>query len=861
MFTVHSSKFIVHSFKIMATVCTTALMAACQTAPHDSDMEQQVSELYDRMPQEERIAQLRSMYMDDLFDEQGRLDTTRCRQLIPYGIGHFSQFCMQQPRDPDELRDRVAAVQQWLMDNTPNGIPALMHEEVLTGINTLGATIYPQQIGQACSFNTELAELKTRQTSTALRRMGGVLALSPMVDVCRVPSFNRLEESYGEDAYLSAAMGVAFVRGLQQGDLRQGVGACSKHYLGYGGGGNAGERELMEEILLPHEAMIRVAGSRCVMPGYHAMADSSGQQVNCVANSRILQGILRQYVGFDGMVVSDYTAIDQLPVGREKGTVKSEKGTVKSEKGTVKSEKSAAAPEVLKAAAAINAGNDVDFPTGSNYQYLQEAIDSGLVAPETLERAVKRVLRYKWRAGLLDEHPYLYTKGDIRLDSPEERQTAYEIATQSIVLLKNDSNLLPLGRGKGEANGEKCRILLTGPNANSIWAMCGDYTYPAMSYFWKRREDVPDSPHIVRLLEGMTDRKPDSVSISYSRGCDWTEDIETKFSHVGDKRSWEYPLLHRKVDAGEPADKAEALAMADSCDVIVAAMGENVMLCGENRDRQGLRLPGRQEQYVEELIATGKPVVLVVFGGRAQVLGSLADRCAAVLQAWYPGEEGGHAVADILYGHVSPSAKLSVSYPAVECYEPLCYNYPETTTDDATGDNGTEDDKSSNRKSPNSKISWPFGHGLSYTTFEYKHMALDEKGRTTDEYVSLSFEVKNTGKMAADEVAQIYLSPADTDSPLRPIQLQGFARVSLEPGETKAVKVRLYTDQFGYYTPAAGPDGTPSTRHWNIRPGTYIVRVGASSTDIRMEDRITLKGDAVSKPLRDHYFADIKIKR
>ena len=195
---------------VLAVMSLMMLLTSCNNT---IDMEQQISELYDRMPQEERIAQLRSMYMDDFFDEQGRLDTAKCRELIPYGIGHFSQFCMQQPRDPNDLRDRVAAVQDWLKHNTPNGIPALMHEEVLSGINTVGATIYPQQIGQACSFNTELAELKTRQTSTALRKMGGVLALSPMVDVCRTPSFNRLEESYGEDGYLSAAMGVAFVNG------------------------------------------------------------------------------------------------------------------------------------------------------------------------------------------------------------------------------------------------------------------------------------------------------------------------------------------------------------------------------------------------------------------------------------------------------------------------------------------------------------------------------------------------------------------------------------------------------------------------------------------------------------------------
>ena len=781
-----------HAIGCLTMAVVTALLTGCSTAP---DIEKQVDELYSKMPQEERIAQLKSMYMDDLFNEQGQLDTAKCKELIPYGIGHFSQFALQKPRDPNELRDRVAAVQDWLKKNTPNGIPALMHEEVLSGINTLGSAIYPQQIGQACSFNTELAELKTVQTSTQMRKMGGILALSPMVDVCRIPSFNRLEESYGEDGYLSAAMGVAFVKGLQQGDLKKGVGACSKHYLGYGGGGDTEEKEMMEEILMPHETMIRLAGSKCVMPGYH---DVHGTR--CVANSEILQDILRGYLGFDGMVVSDYTAIDQIPNLDD---------------------------VVKKAAAAINNGNDVDFPFGANYQHLQKAIDQGLVKPEVLERAVKNVLRYKFRAGLFDKDAYLYSTEKITLDTKEERQTAYDIATQSIVLLENNG-VLPLKDVKN--------ILLTGPNANSIWAMCGDYTYPAMSYFWKKTDYTSKDPHIVKLLEGMTEHKPEGVNILYSRGCDWTEEIETKYGELGDERAWEYEILHRKVDSGEKADKAEALAMAKDADVIIAAVGENVMLCGENRDRLTLRLPGKQEQYVEELIKTGKPVVLVMFGGRAQIVSGLAEKCAAVIQAWYPGEEGGNAVADILYGKVSPSAKLSVSYPNTEINEPICYNSLTTHPSPLT-----------------SKIQWPFGYGLSYTTFEYSNLKVAKEASTADQSIDISFEVKNTGKVAADEIAQIYLSPTDEKQQIRPIQLQGFARVSLKPGESKTVKVKLYTEQFGFYS-------NEGQRQWNIRPGQFIVKVGASSADIKLQEKVTLKGEHVIKPLRDYYFSESTIQ-
>ena len=776
-----------HKLLVLGAI-TLMTSSCCQK----SDIDNKVDELYAQMPMEERVAQLRSTYMDELFDSLGHLDTLKCKEVIPYGIGHFSQYASQQPLDANTLRNRVAAIQDWLIHHTPNGIPALFHEEVLTGINASGATIYPQQIGQACSFNPELAELKTLQTGTALRKMGGVLALSPMVDVCRVPSFNRLEESYGEDGYLSAVMGTAFVRGLQQGDLKKGVGACSKHYLGYGGGGDTDEKEMMEEILLPHEAMIRLAGSRVVMPGYHAV-----HGINCVENSEILQDILRGYIGFDGMVVSDYTAIDQIP-GYQ----------------TV----------VQKAAAAINNGNDVDFPHGANYQYLPEAIEQGLVKPEVLERAVKNVLRHKYLAGLFDENPYLYSTEEVVLDSPEERQTSYDIATQSVVLLENNG-ILPLKKAQN--------ILVTGPNANSMWAMCGDYTFPAMSYFWKKimDEEVYNQPHIVKLLEGMQTRKPEGTNILYTRGCDWTEEIETKYTKGGDERAWEYQVLHRKVESSEKADKAEALKMARECDVIVAAMGENVMLCGENRNRHGLRLPGKQEEFVEELLQTGKPVVLVMFGGRAQVISGIAERCAAVIQAWYPGEEGGNAVADILYGKVSPSAKLSVSYPNTEVYEPLCYNY------------------SSER---DARVAWPFGYGLSYTTFEYTNLEVTKEAATTDEAITLSFDVKNTGSVKADEVAQIYLSPADGNTNIRPIQLQGFARVTLASGEAKRVEVKLYVEQFGYYS-------HEGQRQWNIAPGNFLLKVGASSEDIRLKEEICLKGNTVVKPLRGYYFSESSI--
>lgn len=787
-----------HFFNFLVAVSVISI-SSCNSG----NLEPRVHRLYSKMSPEARVAQLRSIYISELFTPAGRLDEERCRWLIPNGIGHVSQFAMDLGRTPAEQRDMVAQLQHWLMTNTPGRIPALVHEEALSGVNSLDATVYPQQIGMACTFNTELAEKKTRLTGRALRSMGGLLALSPMVDVVRNPAFNRLEESYGEDGYLSAAMGAAFVKGLQhRGNLKKGVAACTKHFLGYGGGGDAPEKELMEDILLPHEAIIRTAGSQVVMTGYHTFHGTK-----CVASSHLQQDLLRGYVGFDGLTVSDYGSIPQI---------------------------GDSIPSVRLCAAAMNAGNDVDFPVGAVYAHIPEAMKEGLVSGETVERSVKNVLRLKGRLGMLDKSPYLYSREKVEFDTPEERALARKLATQSMVLLKNcnapDASypILPLNAEKLASLGG--RIMLTGPNANSMWALAGDYSFHAMRYFWKNIEESPLHPEFVTLKMGMEQGLPAGATLCYARGCDWTETPETVMEVGGDPRVAAQKILDtRMVRSGEPADWDEALRLARGCDVIVAAMGENVMLSGENRNRTKLTLPGRQEEYVRALVATGKPVVLVLFGGRAQVLGSLADECAAVLQAWYPGEEGGNAAADILFGKVSPSGKLSVSYPARELNEPVCYNY------------GAGEDP---------RIAWPFGFGLSYSAFEYGNLRMPAEVKMASEFVDLEFDVHNSGDMDADEVVQIYVSPRDATSPLKPIQLQGFGRASLRRGDTKRVCVRLYTEQLGYFA-----DGG-----WNVAPGHYIVKVGASSRDIRLQKEIKLTGDAKIMKNREHYFSEVRIR-
>ncbi len=763
-------------------------LAATDQPLATSKTDKVVNALYDRMTQEERIAQLYGIRPGELMGEDGHLDPALCEEKIPAGIGHFCQYGSGDVRDPENLRDMVAELQDWLMHHTPSGIPALFHDEVISGIATKGATAYPQQICYAGSWNPDLAELKARQTSADMRKIGGFLALSPMVDVVRDPTFNRLEEGYGEDAYLTARMGVAFVQGLQQGGLENGVATTSKHFLGYGGGGNSEQKELMEEILLPHEAMMRVAGSKSVMTGYHQV-----HGVNCVANEEIMGDILRDYIGYDGMFVSDYSAVNQIPL--ERGDY------------------------VGKAAAAINAGTEVEFSEGTCFSHLQAAIDSGLVTMETFEKAVKRVLTMKARLGLLAENPKLYESGRIEFDSPEERQTAYDLAAQSVVLLKNDG-VLPL---KGNL-----KVALVGPNANSHWAMLGDYTYHSMKYFWNRVDISPEDPGIVTLLAGLEGKLPAGMQMSYNRGIDWVADPKDLDEDAsGDSRAAAALrfFMRRRVESPDETDIEKALAAAAESDVIVAAMGENVLLCGENRDRGGIRLPGDQETFVEALVATGKPVVLVMFGGRAQVIGDLKDKCAAIIQAWYPGEEGGNAVADILLGNVNPSGKLTVSYPAKEGTGPLCYNY-------------------STQQNPD--VAWPFGFGLSYTKFEYSNLQVTRKLATNAKAIEISFNVRNVGDVAGDEIAQLYVSPTSDAQALKPIQLRGFDRISLQPGEMKTVKMIMSPQQLGHF----------DDWHWTIEPGDYLIKVGASSMDIRLESSVKLTGEPTTMPLRTVYFSE-----
>ena len=760
----------------------------------DAQLSAKVERVFSRMSEADKVAELQGIRPNELM-VAGRLSLAKCRELIPHGIGHLCQFASSVKMPPTEIRDFVRGLQHWLMTETPARLPAFFHDEALTGFPSLGATTFPQGIGMGCTWDPDLTEEKARFTAETFRAAGATFALSPMLDLCRNASWPRLEESFGEDPYLTSAMGLAFVKGLQGNDLRTGIAATCKHFAGYGGV-NTNRQEFIAEILMPHEVAIKLGGAQSVMPGYH-----SDNGIPCIANHDLLTGILRGQLGFDGLIISDYGAVNSAGPS----------GTGVEKENT--------------AAKCINAGADVELCQGLCFPLLPAAVKDGKVSQKTLDDAVRHSLMLKARIGLLDDEIQIGKDGPLDFDPPAHRRLAYQAACESLVLLKNNG-ILPL------KNNVK-KIALVGPNAGSFQALLGDYTYQSLSAFWWGIQTDPEKPKLVTLLEGLKSRVGGGITILHERGCDWSEPLESKLDTTapGDPRlltdfRQNMARIKRLAHAGLPeANLSKALQFAAESDVVIAAMGENVYLCGEGRDRKGIRLPGEQEAFVQRLLDTGKPVILVLFGGRQQVIDTLEPRCAAVVQAWFPGEEGGNAVADLLLGRINPSGKLCVSYPKSDENRFMCYNEGYRVDD---------------------LPMYPFGYGLSYTRYAYRDLRLPSVAQTSDEWLTVSFKVKNAGQKAGTEIVQLYVSPQGRSQPGKPIQLKAFRRVELGKGKERLVTFKISPQQLAYFS-----DG-----NWVIEPGKYEIMVAASSVDVRLKGTIELTGEKRTMKSRSIYFAD-----
>jgi beta-glucosidase len=761
-------------------------------------VEARVDDLLARMTLDEKLAQLGGVWITDLLDG-GRFAPAHAAPRLAHGIGHVTRLVAATGMRPADAAALANEVQAHLRDATRLGIPAILHEEACAGFMARDATCFPQAIGQAATWAPELVEAMGRVIREQMRAVGTHHALAPVLDVARDPRWGRMEETYGEDPYLVGRMGVAYVRGVQGERLGDdSVVATAKHFLGYGaseGGLNWAParimpRELREVYAAPFAAAIQEAGVASVMNAYHEL-----DGVPCGASPELMVEMLRRELGFDGVVVSDYFTLATLVAYHRVARDKTEAARL-----------------------GLEAGIDVELPDHDCYgDALREGLVSGAIDPALVDASVRRLLAQKFRLGLFEDPFVEAPRAPLVFDTAEQRALAREMAEKSLVLLRNEGDLLPLR--------DDARVALIGPGADDRRLLQGDYHYPAhvevqfesqgdlpapTPMIAARVEDLEDHfPPMVTLLEGLRARA--AAGVRHARGCDVLSDDTSGF------------------DA--------AVAAARAADVAVVVAGDrsgltNAATCGEARDRADVRLPGVQEALVEAVVATGTPVVLVLLGGRPLALAGLAERVGAILAAWLPGEEGGTAVAAALFGDVSPSGKLPVSFPRDAAQIPVYHGHKPS--------GGRSHWKGPYVDMPTAPL-YPFGHGLAYTRFGYADLRVAPAEATADDEVTVSFELRNEGGRAAEEVPQLYLHDP-VASVTRPVRLlAGFARVALAPGESRRVAFRVPVPMLAFYDRAM---------RFVVEPGDVVVGIGASAADIRLHGGFEIVGATREVPRR-----------
>ncbi|WP_405776569.1 glycoside hydrolase family 3 N-terminal domain-containing protein [Streptomyces sp. NBC_01538] len=737
---------------------------------------ERVDALLAEMTLEEKLAQLGSAWpgvervsgnvapMQDVFARH-----TDFEQASKDGLGHITRPFGTKPVDPAQGARQLAALQRELMESTRLGIPAIAHEECLTGFTAHQASVFPTPLAWAAAFNPDLVERMANAIGTSMRRVGVHQGLSPVLDVVRDYRWGRVEETLGEDPYLVATSGAAYVRGLET----AGIIATLKHFAGYSASRAArnhapvsmGPREFADVILPPFETAIREGGARSVMNSY---ADVDG--VPAGADAGLLTRLLREDWGFEGTAVSDYWSIAFLRTMHRIAADYGEAG-----------------------ARALTAGIDVELPDTLCYgEPLAALVRAGTVSEDLVDRAVRRVLHQKAELGLLDADftPEVDIEEPIDLDPPANRALARELAEQSIILLDNREGLLPLAA-------DTASIALVGPCADDANAFFGCYSFP--NHVLPHHPGHDNGIEALSLLDALATELPRAL-ISYEQGC--------------------------PVKDTDRAGIDAAVEAARRAQVCVAVVGDRAGLfglgtSGEGCDAEDLSLPGVQGELVEALLATGTPVVLLAVSGRPYALGAYADRAAAVVQAFFPGEEGGPALAGVLSGRTAPSGRLPVQIPRTPGGQPGTYLHAPL--------GGNTEGVSNLDPTP----AYPFGHGLSYTTFAYDGFELSAQEIRTDGEVEVSCLVRNTGDVTGAEVVQLYTADPIAQLPRPVTQLTGYARVRLSPGEQRRVTFRLHTDRLAY----TGPD-----LERIVEPGEITVMIGASSTDIRLTGTIHLTG-------------------
>jgi beta-glucosidase len=788
---------------------TTVTLDSAQPLYRDPNrsVEERLDDLLCRMTTTEKTAQLGSAWVFQLADEP-TLREDRAAALLAEGLGQVTRVCGASSLRPEEAARLANAIQRFLVERTRLGIPAIVHEEICSGLMARGATVFPQAIGLASSWDPDLAEALADAVRLQMRAIGAHQGLSPVLDVCRDPRWGRTEETFGEDPYLVARMGVSFVRGLQGADLRRGVIATAKHFVGYAaseGGLNwapvhLGQRELREVYLHPFEAVVRTAGLRSVMNGYHEL-----DGVPCGADRGLLTDTLRGEWGFDGVVVADYFSVRQLSDYHRLA---------------------AGADEA--AAIALTAGIDIELPSTDCYgRPLLDALESGLVAQETLDAAVRRVLRTKFELGLF-EQPYTDAGEAAEVTDPARyRGLARRIAGRSLVLLRNDG-MLPLTPGTAS-------VAVIGPNADQARHLFGDYTYPA---------------HVESLLE-MREEGRNLFAMPISRSTDIgaaSVEAATVLEAVRERFGPGVRFAPGCEVNGTSRDGFDAaVALAAHADVAILVMGDKAGLTddctsGESRDRASLDLPGVQEELARSVIATGTPVVLVLVCGRPSGSAWLHEHCAAVLMAWLPGEEGAGAIADALTGTLNPGGKLPISYPRTAGQIPVFYGHKTSG-----GRSHWKGDYVDSATEP----LYPFGHGLSYTEFALSGASAGPAEVPWSGSVTVETTVTNTGSRAGDEVVQLYVRRARASVTRPVLELKGFVRIWLESGQSRTVAFDVPAGQLGFYDRELA---------FVVEPGVVELFVGTSSEDLLPAGSVAIVADASGRPPRKAFDGSVAVR-
>ncbi len=700
--------------------------------------------------------------------------------LLPTGLGQLTRPFGTVPVDPALGALSLARTQARIAGTNRFGIPALAHDECLAGFAAWGATAYPVPLSWGATFDPEAVRRMAAAIGRDMRSVGVHQGLAPVLDVVRDARWGRVEETIGEDPYLVGTIGTAYVQGLES----AGIVATLKHFAGYSASragrnlapASMGPRERADVLLFPFEMAVREGGARSVMNAY---TDTDG--VPSAADEELLTGLLRDTWGFDGTVVADYFAIAFL-----------------------KTLHGVAADWADAAGLALRAGVDVELPNVKTYGApLAAAVADGRVPEALVDRACRRILTQKVRLGLLDpdwnplpaalegaalDEPSAL-RGRIDLDSPENRALARTVAEEAVVLLSNDG-MLPLAAPR--------RIALVGPNADEAVAVLGCYSFP--QHIGVRHPGTPHGIELPTLRAALSAEFPDA-QITVARGTG--------------------------VDDGDLTGLGEAARVAREADIALVVLGDRAGLfgrgtSGEGCDVETLALPGAQQQLLDTLLDVETPLVTVLLAGRPYSLGRAVEESAAIVQSFFPGEEGTRAIAGVLGGRVNPSGRLPVSVPRGPGSQPATYlgarlaHLGEVSSIDPTP-------------------AFSFGHGLSYTRFDWTDLSVDAREAPTDGAFTLGLTVRNTGGRSGTEVVQLYLHDP-VASVVQPVQrLVGYARVDLEPGEARRLRVTVPADLASF----TGRDGRRV-----VEPGELELRLAASSADPRLTARVTLTGAA-----------------